>query len=130
MANTDVTITLAGQFAPLDMKQMKLVELAAKMVLDTASGVVKPTVAQWQARLATAVSLYPPQSFRNMQAQKSAIYWQLCIANVNFGIAVAGRSNSQILDISSAMQGLPEATIDALNMYLEAKDCLLTSVLS
>lgn len=127
MANTDVTITLAGQFSVLTPRQLRLAELGGKMVCNLASG-TKATAAQWNTVLATAIQLFPPQSARNMQVQHAALYWQEAIAQINAGVAVAGRSNSQILDVASYLQGLDDKALDAVSLYLEGKACLFSSV--
>lgn len=127
MANTDVTITLAGQFAPLDPKQVKLVELAGKAAIALNQS-TKPTVAQWNTFLTTAIGLFPPACKRDMRCQRAAVYWQSAVGTLGTGLIVAGRSNSQILDLTSPLQGLTDAELDALSTYLEGKGCLLTSV--
>jgi|SRR5881394_2220935 len=125
MANTDATITLAGQFAVLDPKQLRLVEIAGKAA---AAANAKQTVAQWNALLATATGLFPPQIHRNMQAQRAALYWQMAVLTNGTGITAPGRSNSQILDLTSYLQGLDDWSLDALNLYAEGRFATFTSV--
>jgi hypothetical protein len=122
MANIDILVTTAGQFAKpvLDARQQKLVKIAFTGLSALGSG-TKPTVAQWNTLLTSAVQFLSPSLKRDLEAARAALWYQNAITNIGSGLAVAGKTNSQILDITSPIQGLDDSTLDALALYLEGK---------
>lgn len=122
MANIDILVTSAGQFTKpaLDQRQQKLVKIAYTG-LSALGQNSKPTVAQWNTLLTSAAQFLSPFMKRDLDAVKAAIWYQNAIAGIGTGLAVAGKTNSQILDITSALQGLDDATLDSLAIYLEGK---------
>jgi hypothetical protein len=124
MANTDISVTLAGQFANnvLSENQRLIISCLGLEFKGVLGGGTKPTVAQWDTVMAAATKLWPSGvASLDIDALETAICWNQSysgISAINAGLAVTGQSNSTLLGAANYLQGFEVKRLRLLRAYL------------